>query len=130
MNYTVGDALIRIKNASLARRKNILLPYNKSVKQIAQVLLKEGYLVSAKETPDKIKKGIEVQLAKGKKTSVFTDVVLISKPALRIYETYKQINIREKRGLGHVLVSTSKGIMTGKDAVINKLGGELICEIW
>jgi len=130
MNYTIGDALIRIKNAALARRKVISLPFSKSVKQIADVLVKEGFIAGTKESQEKERKNIVVELVKGKKTAFFTDVKLISRPALRVYESYKQLEVREKRGLGRLLVSTSKGIMTGKDAIASKLGGELICEIW
>lgn len=129
MNYTIVDALIRVKNAALARRNVIDLPFSNSVKQIVGVLVKEGFLLKTKEI-EKEKKSISVELAKRKKTSVFTNVRLISRPALRVYETSKQIGMREKQAMGHLIVSTNKGIMTGKDAVANKLGGELICEIW
>lgn len=130
MNYTIGDALIRIKNAALARRKVITVPFSNSIKQMVDVLVKEGFLASAKETKNKNKKSLILDLAKGKRTAVFTDVRLISRPSLRVYASSQQIGVRQKRGMGHLLVSTSKGILTGKDAVADKLGGELICEIW
>lgn len=129
MNYTIGDAIIRIKNAALSRRRIVSLIYSKSIKELCNLLVKEGYLSSVKEEGEG-NKSLVVEIAKNNRMTTFTDVRLISKPSLRIYKTYKELEPVVMRSMGKIIVSTSKGLMTGRAAIEKKQGGQLLFEIW
>ncbi|OGH19001.1 MAG: 30S ribosomal protein S8 [Candidatus Levybacteria bacterium RIFCSPHIGHO2_12_FULL_38_12] len=130
MNYVVSDVITRIKNASLARRRSVVLPYSKLVKEIATVLVKEGFLSEVKEEKDGQKKTLIAGIRYEKRTPVFSDVLLFSKPSLRIYTAAKDIVKTSKRGRGVAILSTSKGVLTGKEAAKKGVGGELLFKIW
>lgn len=130
MNHSVSDLIIRIKNASLARRRNVTLPYSKLNKQIATVLAKEGFVSEVKEEKEGNKKSLSVELMYEKRIPVFSDVMLFSKPSLRIYTAAKDIIKTAKRGRGIAVLSTSKGVLTGKEAIKKGVGGELLFKIW
>lgn len=130
MNYLVADIIIRIKNASLARRRSVVLPYSKLAKEIVTVLVKQGFLTEVKEEKDGNKKSLKAGVAYNKRTPVLTDVLLFSKPSLRVYTAVKDIIKTAKRGRGIAILSTNKGIMTGKEAFKKGVGGELLFKIW
>ena len=130
MNYSVSDFLIRIKNASLARRHEVVLPYSNINKEIGKVLKSEGFLTEVKEGKDGNKKTLNVTIAYEKRIPVFSNVRVISKPSLRVYKPVKNIKDVEIRGRHKVVMSTSQGIMTGKDARKKGIGGEILFEIW
>ena len=130
MNYVIGDFIIRIKNAVRANRKIVSAPATKTTKAIAKLLVKEGILKSVKEVDQEGKPALSVEVAYDKRTPVFTDVRIISKPSLRVYASVLELGTAEKRGLGKIVVSTSSGVMTGKEALKKGLGGELLFEIW
>src|SRR3989344_1061543 len=123
INYPVGDFLIRLKNASLTRKKSIEVPSTKFVKTIAETLKKEGYLDEVIEKDAKL----VVSLSFRKKSPNLTYVKLISTPGLRIYMDAEKIE--SIKGPSIFLVSTPKGIMTSRQAVKSRLGGEVIAEI-
>lgn len=130
MNHTVSDFIIRIKNAARARRKTVVLPYSGLTRDVAQVLVKEGFLDSAKEQVDGNKKTILATITYEKLMPRFTDVIILSKPSLRKYARKSDsANLRGK-GLGTTVVSTSVGVMTGKEAFQKGVGGELLFKIW
>lgn len=133
MNYKVSDLIIRIKNASLAKRKTVVVPYSKIAKEISSVLLKENFLQDVKEDmgekKDK-KKVLVLRMHYEKRRPVFTDVLIVSKPSLRVYEKAKNISRRERKGKHLTILSTSKGILTGEEAQKKGVGGELLFEIW
>lgn len=130
MNHSVSDFIIRIKNASLARRKQIVLPYSNINKEIGKVLQKEGFLEEVKEIKDGNKKTLQVTISYEKRNPVLSDVVIVSKPSLRVYKGADKIVGVERRGKHKVVLSTSQGVMSGADAKKKGVGGEILFEIW
>lgn len=130
MNHKVSDLVIRIKNAAMARRRTVELPYSKLCLAIAKTLVKEKYLEDVKEQADKGKKSLIATIAYDKRMPVFTDVTILSKPSLRVYGRATRKHELEGKGLGTTVVSTSSGVMTGKEAVKKGVGGELLFRIW
>ena len=128
MNH-VTDFVIRIKNASLARRKSVTMPYSNVNKAIAKTLVKSGYLAEIKEGEAEGKRVLLAGLRYESRKSVVTDVEIISKPSLRTYIGAKDLG-QTKAGSATLVVSTSQGIMTGKEAIKKGLGGELLFRIW
>lgn len=124
-NYHVGDFLIRIKNASLADRDEIVCQSTKLVKNVADALKKDGFLSEVK-----VKNGLlTAKLAKANKRPVIIDLKLISKPGLRIYKNVSELKGR-KNGSSILFLSTPKGILSNKKAIKENVGGEVIVEIW
>lgn len=130
MNHTVSDFVIRIKNAARARRKTVVLPYSGLTKNIGQVLVQEGFLDSVKEQADGNKKTLIAQITYEKLMPRFTDVIILSKPSLRKYARRSDDAGLRGKGLAMTIVSTSQGVMTGKEAFQKGVGGELLFKIW
>ena len=130
MNYQVADFITRIKNASLARRKKVNMPYSGMVREIANVLVEKDFLESVKEQDIKGKKFLEATVKFDRRIPVVSDVQIISKPSLRVYVGSRGIKEIEKKGMTTVVMSTNKGIMVGKDAVKRGIGGEVLFKIW
>lgn len=130
MNYTIGDFIIRIKNAVMAHRKKVTLPYAKITKDIAGVLVKEKFLTSVKEEEHEGKKVLVAEITYDRRVPMFTDVKIISRPSLRVYAKASETEKLRGRGLGRTIVSTSAGVMTGDDAVKKGVGGLLLFTIW
>jgi len=122
-NYPVGDFLIRIKNANLAGKKTVIVPQNKFVISVAKSLVKEGYLRDIKVSHD----SLSVNLSYQKKEPVITDIKLVSKPGLRVYAKYEELEKIKKPTV--LIVSTPAGVMSSREALKKKLGGEIIVEI-
>src|SRR5437762_5290538 len=95
--YTVGDFAIRIKNAVMARRRKIVFPYTKVTKNLAQLLTKERYLKNVKEEEQDGKKVLTAEVAFEKRAANFTDVIIISKPSLRVYATKEELAKKQRR---------------------------------
>lgn len=130
MNHKISDFIIRIKNAALARRKEVALPYSKVTREIGKVLVKIGYLTASKDLEKEGKKIITATIKYEKRLPVIAGVKIISKPSLRVYGSTKDIVEIEKRGKKTAIISTSSGVMTGKDAIKKKIGGEILFVIW
>ena len=130
MNHSVSDFVSRVKNAAMARRKEVDLPYSKLNKEIGRVLQKEGYFSEIKESKDESKKMLHATIAYEKRMPVLSDVIVISKPSLRVYSPSKNISKIERRGKHKVILTTSQGVMTGIEARKKGLGGEILFEIW
>lgn len=130
MNHLVSDLIIRIKNAAMARRRTVELPYSKMCLAVAKQLVKEKYLSDVKEKADGGKKSIIASIIYEKRVPAFTDVIILSKPSLRVYGRATKKDDIQGKGLGTVIISTSQGIMTGKEAVKKGVGGELLFRIW
>ncbi len=126
----VSDFIVNLKNAGKAKKLSVVFPYSKMVVSIAEVLRKEGYLTSIERKGRKMQKFIEVALAydEGKNPKI-TGVDRLSKPSRRVYGKAKTF-YPVFNGLGRLIVSTSKGIMTGSMARKQGLGGELLFKIW
>lgn len=124
LNYPIGDFFIRLKNAAMAERKEVVVPQTNLIKAVAQVLKDEGFV-------DKIESAdgnLTVNLTYKSKKPVLMDVSLKSKPGLRVYMDVDEI--KAQRGGSMLILSTSKGIMSSKKAVSQSAGGEVLAEIW
>ena len=130
MNYLVADLVTRIKNSALSKRKEVILPFSNINKNIAKVLVKEGFLESVKEEENEGKKHLVAVIKYERRIPVLTDVLIISKPSLRVYSSVKKIPEIEKRGRRKIVVSTSQGVMTSQDARKKGLGGEILFSVW
>ena len=130
MTDPIADMLTRIRNASNAKHDSVDIPASNIKKELAQILLNEGF-VKGFDVIDDAKQGIiRVDLKYGKQNEkVISGIKRISKPGLRVYVKSTEIP-RVLGGLGIVILSTSKGIMTDKIARKEKLGGEVICYVW
>lgn len=131
MNGTdqISDMLTRIRNANTQRHEAVDVPYSKLKDQIAQILVDEGFIRSSDVLQDGIKKTIRLTLKYENKTRVLQGLKRISKPGLRIYADVEQLP-RVLNGLGIALISTSKGILTDKEARKQNIGGEVLAYIW
>ena len=122
-NYLIGDFLIRVKNAAMAKNKTFSIKANKQIVAIAEALKKTHFLDSVKT-----EKGIlTVSLSYKDKKPQLMNVKLISKPGLRIYLGVDEIE--KKKGPSIYLISTPKGVISSLQAVKERVGGEVIAEI-
>lgn len=126
----VADMLTKIRNASKARFEQVDV-YNSTLKQdLAKILKEEGYINSFKVVSEEGVEYIRMTLKYDEeKKPVIHGIKKISTPGRRIYAGYKKLP-RVYNGIGTVIVSTSSGVITGKQASDKKIGGELICSIW
>lgn len=124
----IADMLVRIKNASMAGRASIIVPYSKLKEQVAKILEQEGYIASAEKNGE-VKPNLIIQLRYQNKRPVITDLKRKSKPGLRQYVAKDSIPT-VLGGMGISILSTSAGIMTGNEAKKRGIGGELLCVIW
>lgn len=126
----IADMLTRIRNANSSKHESVLIPSSKMKVAIAKILDDEGY-INGYEVIDDGKQGvIKVTLKYGaNKTKVITGIKRVSKPGLRVYANKEEMP-KVLRGLGIAIVSTSKGIMTDKEARKNNVGGEVLAFIW
>lgn len=124
----ISDMLIRIKNASKARRETVYVPYSRFKHDIAQVLREAGYVTEVEVKGKRVRKTIEIGLRYEKSEPSVRDVRLLSKPSRRLYVSYKELRPSTRGGV--ILVTTPKGVLTEKNAKKEKVGGQLIAEIW
>jgi len=129
VNDPIGDMLIQIKNASLAKNSVIELPYSKLKAALGKILLDEGYVASVVKVGTDPKAGLRIGIKYVRGESVITGVARVSKPGLRRYVNKHTIP-QVVGGMGIAILSTPLGIMTGKDAKKKGIGGELLCKIW
>ena len=127
---TIADMLTRIRNASSAKHDSVEIPASNVKKAIAQILLDEGYISSFTVTEDGKQGIIKIVLKYGpNKSQIITGLRRVSKPGLRIYTNVEDMP-KVMRGLGIVILSTSKGIMTDKQARRENIGGEVLAFVW
>lgn len=125
----IADMLTRIRNASIAKKDELVLPYSKFKAHLANLLLKEGFVASVSETQDKLK-SLKISLKYNQNgESVIAGIKRVSKPGQRIYVPSDKLP-RTNSGFGVTVVSTSKGLMTDKEARKSKVGGEVVCQVW
>ena len=126
----IADMLTRIRNANSAKHETVDIPASNMKKAIAQILLDEGYIASYKVIEDEKQGVIRVTLKYGEnKTQVITGLRRVSKPGLRIYSSVDEMP-KVMKGLGIAIVSTSKGIMTDREARKLNVGGEVLAFVW
>lgn len=121
--YPVGDFLIRIKNASLANKKEVEVFSSNFVKEVAKTLKDEGFLNTVEEKKGKI----SVTLAFSHKKPVVMDIKLISRPGLRIYKSVDELEKIKRPSI--FLISTPKGVLSSQKAIKQRMGGEVLAEI-
>lgn len=131
VNDIISDILTRIRNAILAKHKIVQLPATKMTRSLISVLKQEGFIENFDEIRDEFRSFLIITLKyKGKnKLPIITRLKRISKPGLRIYSRSKELP-KVLGGIGIAIVSTSKGVMTNKEAKYHGLGGEILCYIW
>lgn len=126
----IGDMLTKMRNAIMAGHEKVNILPSKDKIEIVKILKNEGYIKNFKKVIEDKKPYIKIYFKydeKGK--SVITGLMRISKPGRRIYKPYTEIPSLYN-GIGTIIVSTSRGILTGKKAIKEKVGGEILCAIW
>ena len=127
---TIADMLTRIRNASSAKHDSVDVPASKVKKAIAQILLDEGYITSFQVEEDGKQGVIHITLKYGQnKSQAISGIRRVSKPGLRIYTNVEDMP-KVMKGLGIAILSTSKGIMTDKQARKANVGGEVLAYVW
>ena len=127
---SIGDMLTRIRNANSAKHDTVKVPASNMKKAIAQILVDEGYIKGFTVEEDGKQGVIEISLKYGpNKSSVITGLRRVSKPGLRIYSNAENLP-KVMKGLGVAIISTSKGIMTDREARKANIGGEVLAFIW
>ena len=132
---SISDMLTRVRNACLAKKSSVLIPHTKLNHEIAQILEKEGFIQGFQMALDsndiiiRLKYRSKTAYRGKTKESCITNLKRISKPGLRIYSNHRDIP-RILGGTGIVIISTSTGIMTDREARLKSIGGELICSVW
>lgn len=121
----IGDLFTRIRNAADSRNNQVVAPYSKMKEAVSRVLKKEGYLSDVAKDDGKLVLSLKLK----RRRSVISGIKNVSSPGLRIYRGSSSLP-RVLGGIGTVIVSTSKGIMTGHEAREKGLGGEILAKIW
>jgi len=130
VNDTVGDFIIQLKNAGMVGKKEVSLPYSKLKHAVADVLVKEGYVVSASVAGEGVAKTLDVKLQYDADGSHrISDVKRMSKPGRRLYTKATEI-YPVKFGKGRMILSTPAGVLTGDEARKANVGGEQLFIIW
>ena len=129
MQDPIADMLTRIRNAAAAGLEKVSIPLSKEKKAIAQVLKEEGYLTSVSVEGEGVKSQIVVVLKYAGVKPVIEGIERVSKSSCRVHCGSREIP-RVRNGLGIVVLSTPKGIMSGRKAAQENVGGEIICRVW
>ena len=130
MTDPVADMLTRIRNANIAGHASVDVPESKIKKNIAEILLKEGYIKGYEIVEGETQNVIKIEMKYGaNKTKVITGIKRISKPGLKVYAKANEVP-KVLGGLGIAIISTSNGLITDKEARKLGVGGEVICYVW
>lgn len=130
MTDPIADLLTRVRNANSVRHEVVEVPSSKVKKEIANILLQEGYIKEINEYNDGVVPMLRLSLKYGaNKERVITGIKRISKPGLRVYARKEEIP-QVLNGLGIAVISTSKGIVTDREARKLGVGGEVLCYVW
>jgi small subunit ribosomal protein S8 len=125
----IADMLTRIRNAAAAKKSELVLPYSKFKQNLGQLLFKQGFIGVVSEGVDGKHKTLKISLKYSAGESVIAGIKRVSKPGQRIYLPADRLP-RTNSGYGVTVVSTSKGLMTDKEARKAKMGGEVVCQVW
>jgi small subunit ribosomal protein S8 len=126
----VADFLTRIRNAIRARQQKMDVPASKLKAEIARILKEEGYIANYKATEEEGRQILRVYLKYGANNeAAIRDLTRISRPGCRVYVGRDEIK-RVQGGLGICILTTPRGVMTGKQARRERVGGEILCEVW
>ena len=122
MTDPIADMLTRIRNATMLKKSRVIMPASKIKMEILRVLKKENYIIDYKHEKD-------VNIISVDLNNEITKLIRVSKPGRRVY-TPKDAIPTVLQGRGLIVISTSKGVMAGKEAKKQGLGGEIICKVW
>ena len=125
----IADMLTRIRNAIGANKNEVSMPYSKVKATVAQVLVDSGFLTKAGSEGEGVGRNLVITIHAEGTNAVITEIDRLSKPGRRVYAKADEIPTI-KRGRGIIVISTSKGVMTGQQAKAQRLGGELICQVY
>ncbi len=125
----IADMLSRIRNGLAVNKLSIILPHSNTKEAVARLLQKSGYIDETKIVDATIGKSILLTLHSPDTNARISEITRLSKPGRRLYTSVDKIPI-VKQGRGIVIISTSKGMMTGSEAKKQRLGGELICKVY
>jgi small subunit ribosomal protein S8 len=123
VNYPVGDFLIRLKNAAIAKKHDVVVKKTLLIYEVAKLLQKSGYINDIKEDDG----NLYLKIAYIRKEPLLLDIRLVSKPGLRVYKSAKELEAH--KGPSFIIISTSRGLMTNMQAVKANIGGEVIAEV-
>jgi len=129
MSDPISNMLTSIRNAQAVLRQTVDIPFSNLKYELAKILQKQGFIGQIEKKGKKTKIFIEITLKYDNKRAAISGITRISKPGQRIYLSAQKIK-KIKAGYGISIISTSRGLMTGKEARKNKLGGEVFCEVW
>jgi len=131
VNDTISDMLTRLRNANLAKHQIVEVPCTKMTRNIASILLEEGFIQNIEEVGNTFNMQLLLSLKYMGKTRqpIITSLRRVSKPGLRVYANRKELP-RVLGGLGIAVISTSQGVMTDNKARHQGLGGEVLCYVW
>jgi small subunit ribosomal protein S8 len=130
MTDPIADMLTRIRNAALARHDRVELPHSRLKEHVAGVMKSEGYLDDVRVSEGEDPKTLTLVMRYGRdRASVIDGLRRVSTPGRRVYVRHDRIN-RVCSGMGISILSTSRGVMTDREARKQRVGGELLCEIW
>ncbi len=129
MTDPISDFITRIRNASAVGKDAVVVPYSRIKEEMANLLVKEGYVKAVAKKGKKVNKSLEIALAYDEFGPRVKGIERISKLSKRIYKGVRDIKTF-KQGHGVVVLTTSKGIMTDSDARKQKVGGEILFQIW
>lgn len=125
----IADMLTRIRNAMLVNKHEVVMPHSRVKESVAQLLAKNGFVSSVHVLDASVGKSMKIVINDSDSNAKITEISRVSTPGRRFYVGAKDIpTIKNGRGL--VIVSTSKGMMTGQDAKAKRLGGEVICKVY
>ena len=129
MTDPIADMLTRIRNAIVARHKDVEIPQSKEKLAIAGILLKEGYIKGFTKIENPVQNTLLVELKYVDDKNVITGLERVSKPGLRIYSGVADLP-KVLNGMGIAIVSTSKGVMSDREAREQHIGGEVLAYVW
>ncbi|MYD93029.1 MAG: 30S ribosomal protein S8 [Chloroflexi bacterium] len=129
MTDPIADMLTRLRNAVTARHTKVRIPHSKTKARIAALLAEEGFVASIETTHEAHRAWLDVTLRYQNGKPVFGGAKRVSRPGLRIHTRAREIP-RVMGGIGTAVISTSQGIMSGREAAKRRLGGEVICFVW
>ena len=129
MTDPIADMLTRIRNAQLAAKKEVRIPFSKLKYNIAKILEENKFIERADTIGRQARKSIKIYLKYNQNRPAISGLRRVSKPGRRVYLPVKKIK-RVKEGYGIAIISTPRGVMTDREARRQKTGGEILCEIW
>lgn len=125
----IADMLSRIRNAIAVRKNEVFLPHSKVKESVAKLLVESKFIDHVAVNDATVGKTLQITINPSGSNARISEIVRLSTPGRRLYASADEIPV-VKRGRGIVIVSTSKGLMTGADAKKNRIGGELICKVY